>query len=265
MVFAPFTGIHNHNKSVTFGCGLLMKEDVDSYIWILQQFKQAMSFEPTIIVTDQDPAIRVAFDKVFETTRHRWCMWHIMDKVSKKVSATKLNNPGYRKMLGKIVWNDRLKPSLFEQGWSEFIDTYSEHDNSWFKEMYNQRTFWIPAYFRDLLLGGLIKTTSISESQNSFFRKYSNKNFTLVELYSHFESAMEKQRIVQLKNDVDSDTRSLELKTPMEIEKDCSDVYTLTVFPQVQQQVTDSCYYCCIVAQEQGMSVIKLEYISLKF
>ena len=254
MVFAPFTGLDNHNKSVTFACGLMSKEDVESYTWILEHFRNSMEYEPSIIVTDQDPAIRVAFDKVFNKTRHRWCMWHIMDKVSKKVNASKLRQLGYRKMLGQIVWNDSISPSKFEEGWSEFINTYNEQENSWFKDMYNLRAFWIPAYFRDIVLGSLLRTTSISESQNSFFGKYSNKNYTLIELYSHFESAMEKQRTVQLKNDVDSNSKSHDLKTPLQIEKHASECYTLNVFSKVQKEIIDSCFYIHITEQQTGLN-----------
>ena len=141
MVFAPFTSLDNHRKSVTFGCALMMKEDVESYTWVFEHFKKAMLVEPSVIVTDQDPAIRVAFDKAFTTARHRWCMWHIMDKVSKKISASKLKQLDYRKMLGQLVWNDSITPSEFEKGWSEFVHRYDEHDNSWYNDMYNLRSY----------------------------------------------------------------------------------------------------------------------------
>lgn len=32
MIFAPFTGKDNHGRAVTFGAGLLSKEDADSFI-----------------------------------------------------------------------------------------------------------------------------------------------------------------------------------------------------------------------------------------
>ncbi|XP_031090998.1 protein FAR1-RELATED SEQUENCE 5-like [Ipomoea triloba] len=39
LVFVPFTGMDNHKKSVTFASGLIAKEDVDSYVWLLGNFK----------------------------------------------------------------------------------------------------------------------------------------------------------------------------------------------------------------------------------
>ncbi|XP_019172811.1 PREDICTED: protein FAR1-RELATED SEQUENCE 5-like [Ipomoea nil] len=81
LVFVPFTGMDHHKKSVTFAVRLIAKEDLDSYTWLLEHFKTAMGRVPTCTVTDQDPAMRVAISRVFDTTRHRYCMWHIMTKV----------------------------------------------------------------------------------------------------------------------------------------------------------------------------------------
>ncbi|XP_019161008.1 PREDICTED: protein FAR1-RELATED SEQUENCE 5-like [Ipomoea nil] len=43
LVFVPFTGVDNHKRFVTFGAGLIDREDVESYRWILQKFKDAMA------------------------------------------------------------------------------------------------------------------------------------------------------------------------------------------------------------------------------
>jgi transposase-like protein len=88
MVFAPFTGVDNHNKSITFGAALLAKEDAESYVWLFQTFLKAMKMkEPNCFITDQDPGMRKAFEEVFTQSRHRLCMWHIMQKLPVKVSC----------------------------------------------------------------------------------------------------------------------------------------------------------------------------------
>lgn len=45
-VFVPFIGIDNHKRYVTFCARLLIKEDVESYLWLLENFKKAMGHEP---------------------------------------------------------------------------------------------------------------------------------------------------------------------------------------------------------------------------
>lgn len=90
MVFVPFTGIDNHFHNVNLGAGLIAKENVESYVWLLSCFLKAFGRQPKVVVTDQDPAIKQAVENVFTDSRHRLCMWHIMKKVSDKVSLMNL-------------------------------------------------------------------------------------------------------------------------------------------------------------------------------
>ncbi|XP_023749359.2 protein FAR1-RELATED SEQUENCE 5-like [Lactuca sativa] len=56
-VFVPFTGIDNHKKCVTFGAGLLSKEDGVSYEWLLRAFLKAFRKQPQLVLSDQDPTL----------------------------------------------------------------------------------------------------------------------------------------------------------------------------------------------------------------
>ena len=70
MVFVPFTGVDNHKRSITFGFGLLLNEDIGSYVWLFENFKKAVGNEPYIILTDQDGAVKAAVDQVFNSAVH---------------------------------------------------------------------------------------------------------------------------------------------------------------------------------------------------
>ncbi|XP_076922681.1 protein FAR1-RELATED SEQUENCE 5-like [Bidens hawaiensis] len=86
MVFVPFTGIDNHFRNVNLGAGLIAKETIESYTWLLTCFLKAFGRQPKVVVTDQDPAMKQAIESVFTESRHRLCMWHIMKKIADKVS-----------------------------------------------------------------------------------------------------------------------------------------------------------------------------------
>jgi len=85
MIFVPFTGIDHHKKCTLFGAGLLHKETIESYTWLLQMFLEVHSVQPTLVLTDQDPALKQAVHAVFDKSIHRLCMFHIMDKLPSKV------------------------------------------------------------------------------------------------------------------------------------------------------------------------------------
>ncbi|GKE46623.1 FAR1-related sequence 5-like protein [Tanacetum coccineum] len=86
MKFVSFIGIDNHGKCVTLGSGMLLHEDIQSYTWLLTAFMTAFLKEPTMIVTDQDGAMKRAIEAVFKKSKHRLCMWHIMQKIPSKIS-----------------------------------------------------------------------------------------------------------------------------------------------------------------------------------
>nr|KAJ0216989.1 hypothetical protein LSAT_V11C300106290 [Lactuca sativa] len=85
IVFVPFTGIDNHKKCVTFGVGLLSKEDGVSYEWLLRAFLKAFRKQPQLVISDQDVALKKAIDNVFPLAHHRLCMWHITKKLPNKM------------------------------------------------------------------------------------------------------------------------------------------------------------------------------------
>ncbi|GKD01849.1 FAR1-related sequence 5-like protein, partial [Tanacetum coccineum] len=84
MVFVPFTAIDNHRKCVTVAAGLLKNETTKSYIWLLKAFMKAFGKAPSIVVTDQDGAMRNAIEAEFGGSKHRLCMWHITQKLPAK-------------------------------------------------------------------------------------------------------------------------------------------------------------------------------------
>ncbi|XP_019171210.1 PREDICTED: protein FAR1-RELATED SEQUENCE 5-like [Ipomoea nil] len=147
LVFVPFTGIDNHKRSITFGADLLTREDVDSYVWLLEKFKKTMCHDPICVVTDQDPALKVVVARVFGTSKHRFCMWHIMCKVGEKVGPVLSKDEVFRRKLNGIVWNKSLDSKSFEDAWSYIMEEYGLGDNGWFRYLFESRTFWHPHIF----------------------------------------------------------------------------------------------------------------------
>ena len=89
MVFIPFTVVDNHKKSVIVGAALVNKEDIVNFKWVLEAFLKAHQKQPTLVLTDQCPAMKQAIAAVFPNSRHRLCTWHIMKKLPNKVNLLK--------------------------------------------------------------------------------------------------------------------------------------------------------------------------------
>ncbi|XP_052625885.1 protein FAR1-RELATED SEQUENCE 5-like [Lactuca sativa] len=196
MVFVPFTAINHHKKSVTVGSGLLSNESIESYSWLLKAFLKTHGKEPTLVLIDQDDAIKQAVENVFH----------------------------FRKRFLKLVWDINMKPNVFEVKWGLLMKEFNLEDTRWFKDMFTIRDSWIPGYFSDIPMCGLMKTTSRSKSMNSFFNTYSESGNLLLNFMMNYDTAIQKQRSTQRELDKASKKASYKMQTPREIELQASKV-----------------------------------------
>nr|XP_017221431.1 PREDICTED: protein FAR1-RELATED SEQUENCE 5-like [Daucus carota subsp. sativus] len=242
MVFVPFTGVNNHWKNVTFAAGLIAKENYKNFKWLILSFKEAMGRVPYCVITDQCPAIKKALRLHWDVAKHRLCMWHIMNKLPAKIGPALSSDKKFMNKLKATVYSEHSTPAQFEESWKDVIAEYKLEGNKWLAKMFRDRRQWIPAYFGDVEMAGLLRTTSRSESSNSFFQHFHESGDTLVEFYSSFESAMDKQRL----STTDDDKKSREtprMETTMPIEKDAADVYTLSIYYLVRDEITSACFH----------------------
>ncbi|XP_074299081.1 protein FAR1-RELATED SEQUENCE 3-like [Silene latifolia] len=148
MKFAPFTGIDNHKKSITFGCVLLEHEDNDSFIWAFQQFLKAMSGkEPNYIISDQDARIINTVPEDNTLT---------IDNVD-FVTCSRV-----QKRKTSLLHSEDLEPREFEENWAKIISEFSLEGNKWLTRKFAERDQRIPAYFRNVPMGNILKTTQRS-------------------------------------------------------------------------------------------------------
>ncbi|GJV92576.1 FAR1-related sequence 5-like protein [Tanacetum coccineum] len=261
MVFVPFTAIDNHRKCVTVVVGLLKNETTKSYIWLLKAFMKAFGKAPSIVVTDQDGAMRNAIEAEFGGSKHRLCMWHITQKLPVKIYAKIYDETDFKEKLNKIVWNMYIGPEEFEYRWGKLMEEFNLENHKWLTKMFNVRSTWIPAYFIDSPLCGLMRTTSRSESENSFFSHFTNSGSTLMNFMNCFEMVIEKQRHVQERMDHKTIDTVPKLKTLLKIERHVSNVYTRSLFELVQKEIFVGLFYCqidskCLV-EESEVCIIK--------
>jgi transposase-like protein len=181
-------------RSIFFGAAFLADEKIESYVWLFQTFLRAMGGKaPTLIVTDEDDGMSVAISIVLPNAKHRLCMWHIMKKFPEKIDAHLLQDDEFRKMINSCVWGSESIEE-FESRWQAWITKYHLDNNEWLHGRYHIHKSWVPAYFTDIWLTGILRTTSRSESANSFFNQFIGHKLALVEFWIWFDTALKCQR-----------------------------------------------------------------------
>jgi hypothetical protein len=197
-----------------------------------------------------------AVAEVFEESSHRFCMWHILKKLSEKVGGSLNENKSFMNCLKSCIWNSESSEE-FEEKWNNIISENKLEQNGWLSKMYDLRSMWIPAYFKDTFMARIMRTTSRSESENSFFGNYLNKNLTLVEFWMRFDSALEAQRHKELLADNNTLHSFPELKMHMDLEKHGRVVYNHEIFYIFQKELWSACVDCGIEgAKEDGENLL---------
>ncbi|KAL2942649.1 Protein FAR1-RELATED SEQUENCE 5, partial [Bienertia sinuspersici] len=222
MVFAPFTGVDNSKSCVTFAAALLYKEDTESFVWLFEAFRAAMSdCDPTCIITDQDPAMKIAIERVFDSsrTRHRLCMWHIMKKVPEKSSVT-------------VFGAKHTELEEFDEVWNSILEKYDLMNNTWLQHMFQIRDDWIPSYYRNMPMSGVMRTTSRSESENNFFGHFTTPHCNGLSKTQAVQTVISVQKLKATE------------KTPLDLEKHASKLYTHTIFYEFQNELLAACFNC---------------------
>ena len=109
---------------------------------------------------------------------------------------------------------------------------------------YHIRESWIPAYFRDIHLGCILRTTSRSESANSFFNRFIGRKLALIEFWLRFDTTLQCQRQEELIDDNRSLHTNPTLFTSWEIEKHGGFIFTHEVFKKFQEEVLAAREHC---------------------
>ncbi|GKA22535.1 FAR1-related sequence 5-like protein [Tanacetum coccineum] len=204
MVFVPFMAIDNHRRAVTVGSGLLKKETTKAYGWLLRAFKKDFVCAPNIVITDQDGAMRLLVTAEFPESKHKLCMWHIM-------------------------------PEEFEDKWDKLMEEFNFVNHKWLSKMYRLRSSWIPSFFIDSPLCGLMRTTS-------------------------------RQRHTQEKLDHQSFDSFPTLLTPLPIEEHAAKVYTCSLFIRVHKEIVAGSWLCSItgMSSNEGCTVCIIDEEKIK-
>jgi len=85
--FSLFIGVNHHKQAVLFGAALLYDESIESFKWLFETLRTAMSGKlPKTVLVDQCAAIGDAVAAVWPGTSCRLCAWHMYQNLNKHVS-----------------------------------------------------------------------------------------------------------------------------------------------------------------------------------
>ncbi|XP_042958127.1 protein FAR-RED IMPAIRED RESPONSE 1-like [Carya illinoinensis] len=192
---------------------------------------------PKAIITDQDRAMKNAIALVFPNTRHRYCLWHILKKVPEKLGSHHAYKTGLKTSLLKCVY-DSQTIGEFENSWDVLITTYNLQENAWLHSLYDERSFWVPVFLKEIFWAGM-STTQRNESMNALFDGYIHSRTYLKEFVDQFNNALRKK----IENENGVDFHSFNVIIPVvsisPLEKIFQNIYTNAKFREVQKEIIE--------------------------
>ncbi|KAL2899783.1 Protein FAR-RED IMPAIRED RESPONSE 1 [Bienertia sinuspersici] len=216
---ANFVGADHHGQSVLLGCALISHEDAETFEWVFTNWISYMGGKaPSGILTDQDATMKKAIAKVMPNTRHRWCLWHILNKLPLKLGGYDKYDE-IKEVLLRAIY-DSYTVEEFENSW-KVIDAYNLGENAWLQGM---------------------RSTQRVESMNSFFDKYLKKQTRLYEFVQQYCKAMERGAEDEKQADADSARFCHQLVSDFPIERVFQKIYTSAKFLEVQQECLKNLY-----------------------
>ncbi|XP_065863468.1 protein FAR1-RELATED SEQUENCE 7-like isoform X2 [Euphorbia lathyris] len=243
--FATFVGINHHKQPVLLACALIANMSQESLTWLFRTWLRAMSgCIPKCFVADQDVAIQQAIAKVFPGSHHRFSMWQIRAKEREILRSL---SDEFKYEYEKCIYQCQTSVD-FNTMWSAFVNKYGLKENTWLKEMYENRESWVPLYLRGKFCAGI----PISESLESFFGTFLNAQTPLVEFVSRYEQGLMQRREEEKKEDFNCYNLQVFLQTKEPVEEQCRKLYTLSVFKIFQNELLQSYNYLGIKTYEEG-------------
>ncbi|WOL11321.1 protein FAR1-RELATED SEQUENCE 6-like isoform X3 [Canna indica] len=241
MPLVTFVGVNHHGQTILFGCGLLSDEAADTFIWLFKALLSCMSgCAPKAIITDQAEAMKTAVEVVFPSTRHSWCLQHILRMLPEKLGCYELFK-SIKKALENIVYDASTKKE-FEDSWADIRKEFKElDDNEWLTNIYEERNHWVPAFLKDTFWAGILFIHR-NENINGFFDGNVNSKTTLKQFLEQYNNILKSKVEKENQADIQSFNSWIPCVTHFPIEKQFQQVYTIEKFKEFQQEVIAKLY-----------------------
>jgi transposase-like protein len=157
MPLALFVGVNQHYQFILLGCALISDESTTTFSWLTRIWLKAMGGQaPKVIITDHDKALKSAVSEVFPDACHRFCLWHILGKVSENLGHVIKQHENFMPKFEKCIYKSWTNEE-FEKRWWKILERFELKEDEWMQSIYEDRKLWVPTYMKDVCLAGCLQ------------------------------------------------------------------------------------------------------------
>ncbi|XP_020251246.1 protein FAR1-RELATED SEQUENCE 5-like isoform X2 [Asparagus officinalis] len=231
---AHFIGINHHKQLIILGAALLYDETVESFKWLFETFKTAMSGkQPKTLLTDHCPAISDAIAAVWPGTVHRFCVWQIYQNSVKHLTNVFESSETFAHDFCRCLY-DFEEEEEFLSAWEEMLDKYSLKDNEWLAMLFAEREKWSSVYGRQAFSAD-IQSTLRGESLTTMLKEYLNYEMDLTQFFKQYEKSLSEGRHAELQADYHANQGNPRIP-PLRLLWQAASAYTPAVFDMFRRE-----------------------------
>jgi len=100
-----------------------------------------------------------AIKKVFPTSIHRLCRWHVLIKFMPQLNElyARFEKRNFKEVFQSVI-NHPLTVTEFEQAWEWMLGEFELRGDPTLQSLYEMRTQWVPAYMKPLYCRIMVST-----------------------------------------------------------------------------------------------------------
>ncbi|RYQ98750.1 hypothetical protein Ahy_B07g086528 [Arachis hypogaea] len=136
------------------------------------------------VITDGDPAMCIAVQRIFPTAHHRLCVWHLLRNVTSNICDPRFTQLFKHCMLADIEIDE------FEVMWEAMLEECGVRKVEWVQELYRKKYSWATAYIRGRFFAG-IRTTSRCESLHAKLGRFVESRYGVIEFVMNFQRCVD--------------------------------------------------------------------------
>ncbi|KAK1649142.1 hypothetical protein QYE76_066947 [Lolium multiflorum] len=258
MPFAPFIGINRYCQSIQLGCGFLTNENVESFVWLFQEFLEAMGgLQPQNFITDQDAAMRSAILAEFPNCCHRNCRWHIMQNAQAVLGNFLSKHEELRQELNAII-DYSMSVDEFETRWADMLRKHNVADNTHLADLYHLRATFVPAYFKDRFFL-FLQITAQSEGFNAVLKTYSNPHYSLHHFFEQYLKLQEKINVAEDSVEFLDEDKTFRVWGDYPLEEQALKVYTRPIYLRLRAELRKVTSYNVQLIGGQSYDVLPIK------
>lgn len=191
MALSLFVGFDRNMKNIIFAQGLLIDESKGSHSWLFSQILEATGIQPTVILTDSDPAVDAAVKEIFTNTYPIHCAFHITQNLHKNLR--KPLGDQYEKFIQDFYHcRNSLVHTTFSNRFAKLIEEYPQ-SKRYLEGLYESRDYWAHSYTSFKFTGGMIASSRVESVNSCIKRMLFNSDVSLCGLMDEIHKLLDEQ------------------------------------------------------------------------